>query len=136
MIIRLLKACNLLIELRSKIHLIFKLKYTLNAIGNQLIILHISLISIIFASEKQKRIINHLNNKIMAGRPKKIVFNDKDLEAKFEQIKTDLKEFNYSNLIELGKYLNQLIDQKKKELIAENEKRIKELMRQNDELKG
>ena len=29
----------------------------------------------------------------MAGRPKKIVFNDKDLEAKFEQIKTDLKDF-------------------------------------------
>lgn len=72
----------------------------------------------------------------MAGRPKKITFNDKDLEAKFEQIKTDLKGFSYSNLIELGKYLSQLIDQKKKDLIAENEKKIKELMRQNEELKG
>lgn len=72
----------------------------------------------------------------MAGRPKKIVFNDKDLEAKFEQIKTDLKEFSYSNLIELGKHLNLLIEQKKKELIAENEKKIKELMKQNEDLKG
>ena len=72
----------------------------------------------------------------MAGRPKKIVFNDKDLEVKFEQIKTDLKEFSYSNLIELGKYLSQLIKEKKKELIAENEKKIKELMRQNEDLKG
>ena len=60
----------------------------------------------------------------MAGRPKKIVFNDKDLEAKFEQIKADLKEFSYSNLIEL------------EELIAENEKKIKELMKQNEDLKG
>lgn len=85
---------------------------------------------------KIKRIINHLNFKNMAGRPKKIVFNDKDLEAKFEQIKTDLKEFNYSNLQEISKYLNQLIDQKKKELIAENEKKIKELMKQNEDLKG
>lgn len=72
----------------------------------------------------------------MAGRPKKVVFNDKDLEAKFEQIKTDLKEFSYSNLQEISKYLSQLIDQKKKELIAENEKKIKELMKQNEDLKG
>lgn len=72
----------------------------------------------------------------MAGRPKKIVFNDKDLEGKFEQIKTDLKEFNYSNLQEISKYLSQLIDQKKKELIAENEKKIKELMSENEKLKG
>lgn len=72
----------------------------------------------------------------MAGRPKKIVFNDKDLEAKFEQIKTDLKGFSYSNLIELGKHLNLLIDQKKKELIAENEKKIKELMSENEKLKA
>lgn len=72
----------------------------------------------------------------MAGRPKKIVFNDKDLEAKFEQIKTDLKEFSYSNLQEISKYLSQLIDQKKKELISENEKKIKELMKQNEDLKG
>lgn len=72
----------------------------------------------------------------MAGRPKKIVFNDKDLEAKFEQIKTDLKEFSYSNLQEISKYLSQLIDQKKKELIAENEKKIKELMSENEKLKG
>lgn len=72
----------------------------------------------------------------MAGRPKKIVFNDKDLEAKFEQIKEDLKGFNYSNLTELSKYLNQLIGQKKKDLIAENEKKIKELMSENEKLKG
>lgn len=72
----------------------------------------------------------------MAGRPKKIAFNDKDLEAKFEQIKTDLKGFNYSNLTELSKYLNQLIEQKKKELIEQNEKKIKELMKENEKLKG
>lgn len=72
----------------------------------------------------------------MAGRPKKIVFNDKDLEAKFEQIKTDLKGFSYSNLQEISKYLSQLIDQKKKELIEQNEKKIKELMKQNEDLKG
>ena len=72
----------------------------------------------------------------MAGRPKKIVFNDKDLEAKFEQIKADLKEFSYSNLQEISKYLNQLIDQKKKELIEQNEKKIKELIKQNEDLKG
>ena len=72
----------------------------------------------------------------MAGRPKKIVFNDKDLEAKFEQIKTDLKEFSYSNLQEISKYLSQLIDQKKKELIEQNEKKIKELMKQNEDLKA
>lgn len=72
----------------------------------------------------------------MAGRPKKIVFNDKDLETKFEQIKADLKEFSYSNLQEISKYLNQLIKEKKKELIQENEKKIKELMKQNEELKG
>ena len=72
----------------------------------------------------------------MAGRPKRIAFNDKDLEAKFEQIKTDLRGFNYSNLNELSKYLNQLIEGKKKELIAENERKIKELMKQNDDLKG
>lgn len=72
----------------------------------------------------------------MAGRPKKIVFNDKDLEAKFEQIKTDLKGFSYSNLQEISKYLSQLIKEKKKELIAENEKKIKELMKQNEDLKG
>lgn len=72
----------------------------------------------------------------MAGRPKKIVFNDKDLEAKFEQIKADLKEFSYSNLQEISKYLNQLIDQKKKELISDNEKKIKELIKQNEDLKG
>lgn len=72
----------------------------------------------------------------MAGRPKKVAFNDKDLEAKFEQIKVDLKGFNYSNLQEISKYLNQLIDQKKKELIAENEKKIKKLMKQNEDLKG
>lgn len=57
MIIRLLKAYNILIELRNKIHLIFKLKYTLNAIGNQLIILHNSIISITFASEKQNELL-------------------------------------------------------------------------------
>ena len=50
----------------------------------------------------------------MAGRPKKVVFNDKDLEAKFEQIKTDLKGFTYSNLQEISKYLSQLIDQKRR----------------------
>lgn len=72
----------------------------------------------------------------MAGRPKRIAFNDKDLEAKFEQIKADLKGFNYSNLIELVKYLNLLIEGKKKYLIAENEKKIKELMKQNEDLKG
>ena len=72
----------------------------------------------------------------MAGRPKKIVFNDKDLETKFEQIKADLKGFSYSNLQEISKYLNQLIDQKKKDLIAENEKKIKELMSENEKLKG
>ena len=72
----------------------------------------------------------------MAGRPKKIVFNDKDLEAKFEQIKADLKEFSYSNLQEISKHLNLLIDQKKKELIEQNEKKIKELMKQNEDLKG
>ena len=72
----------------------------------------------------------------MAGRPKKIVFNDKDLEAKFEQIKADLKGFKYSNLNELSKYLSQLIEQKKKELISENEKKIKELMTENEKLKG
>lgn len=72
----------------------------------------------------------------MAGRPKRIAFNDAEIEAKFEQIKTDLRGFNYSNLTELGKYLNQLIETKKKELIAENEKKIKELMKQNEDLKG
>ena len=72
----------------------------------------------------------------MAGRPKKVVFNDKDLEAKFEQIKTDLKGFTYSNLQEISKYLSQLIDQKKKDLIAENEKKIKELIAENEKLKG
>lgn len=72
----------------------------------------------------------------MAGRPKRIAFNDVEMEAKFEQIKTDLRGFNYSNLIELSKYLNQLIEQKKKELIAENEKKIKELMKQNEDLKA
>ncbi len=72
----------------------------------------------------------------MAGRPKRIAFNDVEMEAKFEQIKTDLRGFNYSNLNELSKYLNQLIESKKKELIAENEKKIKELMKQNDDLKG
>lgn len=72
----------------------------------------------------------------MAGRPKRIAFNDVEMEAKFEQIKTDLRGFNYSNLTELSKYLNQLIESKKKELIAENEKKIKELMKQNDDLKG
>ena len=72
----------------------------------------------------------------MAGRPKKIVFNDKDLEAKFEQIKADLKEFSYSNLQEISKYLNQLIDQKKKDLIEQNEKKIKELIAENEKLKG
>lgn len=72
----------------------------------------------------------------MAGRPKRIVFNDVEMEAKFEQIKTDLRGFNYSNLNELSKYLNQLIESKKKELIAENEKKIKELMKQNEDLKG
>lgn len=72
----------------------------------------------------------------MAGRPKRIAFTDAEMEAKFEQIKTDLKKgFTYSNLVELSKYLNQLIEQKKKELIAENEKKIKELMKQNDDLK-
>lgn len=71
----------------------------------------------------------------MAGRPKKIAFNDAEMEAKFEQIKADLKGFNYSNLTELSKYLSQLIEQKKKELIAENEKKIKELMKQNEDLK-
>ena len=72
----------------------------------------------------------------MAGRPKRIAFNDKEMEAKFEQIKADLKGFNHSNLVELSKYLNQLIVQKKKELIAENEKKIKELMTENKKLKG
>lgn len=72
----------------------------------------------------------------MAGRPKRIAFNDKDLEAKFEQIKADLKGFSYLNLIELGKYLNLLIEGKKKYLIAENEKKINELMKQNEDLKG
>lgn len=72
----------------------------------------------------------------MAGRPKKIAFNDKDLEAKFEQIKADLKGFTYSNLNELSKYLNLLIEGKKKELIQENEKKIKELMSENEKLKG
>lgn len=72
----------------------------------------------------------------MAGRPKRIAFNDVEMEAKFEQIKTDLRGFNYSNLIELNKHLNQLIEGKKKELIAENEKKIKELMKQNEDLKG
>ena len=72
----------------------------------------------------------------MAGRPKRIAFNDVEMEAKFEQIKTDLKGFNHSNLVELSKYLNQLIEQKKKELISENEKKIKELMKQNEKLKG
>lgn len=65
-----------------------------------------------------------------------LVYTDKDLEAKFEQIKTDLKEFSYSNLQEISKYLSQLIDQKKKELISENEKKIKELMLENEKLKG
>lgn len=72
----------------------------------------------------------------MAGRPKRIAFNDVEMEAKFEQIKTDLRGFNYSNLVELSKYLNQLIETKKKELIAENERKIKELMKQNEDLKG
>ena len=72
----------------------------------------------------------------MAGRPKRIAFTDVEMEAKFEQIKTDLRGFNYSNLNELSKYLNQLIETKKKELIAENEKKIKELMKQNEDLKG
>lgn len=72
----------------------------------------------------------------MAGRPKRIAFTDKEMEAKFEQIKTDLRGFNYSNLNELSKYLNQLIESKKKELIAENERKIKELMKQNEDLKG
>ena len=72
----------------------------------------------------------------MAGRPKRIAFNDAEIEAKFEQIKTDLRGFNYSNLTELSKYLNQLIESKKKELIAENERKIKELMKKNDDLKG
>lgn len=72
----------------------------------------------------------------MAGRPKRIAFNDVEMEAKFEQIKADLRGFNYSNLTELSKYLNQLIESKKKELIAENERKIKELMKQNDDLKG
>jgi hypothetical protein len=72
----------------------------------------------------------------MAGRPKRIAFNDKEMEAKFEQIKADLKGFTYSNLTELSKYLNQLIEQKKKELIAENEKKIKELIKQNEDLKA
>ena len=72
----------------------------------------------------------------MAGRPKRIAFNDKEMEAKFEQIKADLKGFTYSNLTELSKYLNQLIEQKKKELIAENEKIIKELIKQNEDLKA
>ena len=72
----------------------------------------------------------------MAGRPKKIAFNDKDLEAKFEQIKADLKGFNHSNLVELVKYLNLVIEGKKKYLIAENEKKIKELMSENEKLKG
>lgn len=72
----------------------------------------------------------------MAGRPKRIAFTDAEMEAKFEQIKADLKGFTYSNLTELNKYLNQLIDQKKKELIAENEKKIKELMSENEKLKG
>lgn len=51
MIIRLLKVYNISIELRNKIHPIFKLKYTLNAIGNQLIILYDSKIYITFASK-------------------------------------------------------------------------------------
>lgn len=72
----------------------------------------------------------------MAGRPKKVAFTDKEMEAKFEQIKADLKGFNYSNLNELNKYLSQLIEQKKKELISENEKKIKELMTENEKLKG
>ena len=72
----------------------------------------------------------------MAGRPKKVAFTDKEMEAKFEQIKADLKGFNHSNLVELVKYLNLLIEGKKKYLIAENEKKIKELMKQNEELKG
>ena len=72
----------------------------------------------------------------MAGRPKRIAFNDKEMEAKFEQIKADLKGFNYSNLVELVKYLNLLIEGKKKYLIAENEKEIKELMSENEKLKG
>lgn len=72
----------------------------------------------------------------MAGRPKRIAFNDVEMEAKFEQIKTDLRGFNYSNLVELSKYLNQLIEQKKKELIEQNEKKIKELMKENEKLKG
>ena len=72
----------------------------------------------------------------MAGRPKRIAFNDKEMEAKFEQIKTDLKGFSYLNLIELVKYLNLLIEGKKKYLIAKNEKKINELMKQNEELKG
>lgn len=72
----------------------------------------------------------------MAGRPKRIAFNDAEMEAKFEQIKADLQGFTYLNLTELSKYLNQVIEQKKKELIAENEKKIKELMKQNEDLKG
>ena len=72
----------------------------------------------------------------MAGRPKKIAFTDKEMEAKFEQIKADLKGFTYSNLNELSKYLNLLIEGKKKYLIAENEKKIKELMLENEKLKG
>lgn len=72
----------------------------------------------------------------MAGRPKRIAFTDAEMEAKFEQIKTDLKGFSYSNLQEISKYLNQLIDQKKKELIEQNEKKIKELMKENEKLKG
>ena len=72
----------------------------------------------------------------MAGRPKKVAFTDKEMEAKFEQIKADLKGFNHSNLQEISKYLNQLIEQKKKELIEQNEKKIKELMSENEKLKG
>lgn len=72
----------------------------------------------------------------MAGRPKRIAFNDVEMEAKFEQIKADLRGFSYSNLQEISKYLSQLIDQKKKELIAENERKIKELMKQNEDLKA
>ena len=72
----------------------------------------------------------------MAGRPKRIAFTDKEMEAKFEQIKADLKGFTYSNLNELSKYLNLLIEGKKKYLIAENEKKIKELMSENEKLKG
>lgn len=72
----------------------------------------------------------------MAGRPKKIAFNDKDLEAKFEEIKVELKAFSYENLSDLSKHLDQLIESKKKELIAQNEKKIKELMQENEKLKG